>query len=409
VGRVAGRRLAVAAVLVAGGALCAALSVSSSMSATDAGELVLLAGATALVTAAVSALVLQSLRHRSLALQVTVLACVPILAVVIGSWFGARQMFLSEHDLSVVSILLVAAGSVALIAAIVLGARVMAGSEALIEATRALPEGPMRLDANLASREQLRLARELNETATALELSRERERALEASRRELIAWVSHDLRTPLAGIRAIAEALEDGLVTDDRTLIRYYGTLNQETDRLSGLVDDLFELSKAQSGVISRELDRFVLGDLVSDALAGIAPVADAKGVRLEGRLDGEPAELSGAPSELLRALRNILENAVRHTPADGSVIVEARVDGDHAVVSVLDTGGGIREEDLPRVFDVGWRGDPARPKDGGAGLGLAIAREVARAHEGDIDVSNENGGARFVLRLPVERDDSSV
>jgi signal transduction histidine kinase len=105
-----------------------------------------------------------------------------------------------------------------------------------------------------------------------------------------------------------------------------------------------------------------------------------------------------------LRALRNILENAVRHTPSDGSVVVEAAVDGDEAVVSIADSGGGIAPEHLDRVFDVGFRGDPARTPGEGAGLGLAIARELVKAHHGQISVRNENGGAAFVVRLPVEQ-----
>jgi signal transduction histidine kinase len=147
------------------------------------------------------------------------------------------------------------------------------------------------------------------------------------------------------------------------------------------------------------------LGDLVSDALAGASPIAAAKGVHLEGRLDGPPAELEVSTSEVLRALRNILENAIRHTPSDGSVTVEAGSDHVGAYVSVIDTGGGIPERDLPRVFEVAFRGDAARtPGGSGAGLGLAIARGFVEAHQGDITVRNENGGCRFTVRLPLAR-----
>jgi signal transduction histidine kinase len=240
-------------------------------------------------------------------------------------------------------------------------------------------------------------------TSQRLEQSRARERALDSSRRELVAWVSHDLRTPLAGIRAIVEALEDGVVDDPQTIAHYYATLRAETDRLAGLVDDLFELSRAQAGVLDLHVERVSLGDLVSDALAGASPVAAAKRVRLEGHLDGPPAELEVSASEVLRALRNILENAIRHTPSDGTVTVEAGQDGARAYVSVVDTCGGLPERDLVRVFEVAFRGDAARtPGDAGAGLGLAIARGFVEAHSGDITVRNENGGCRFTVELPL-------
>jgi signal transduction histidine kinase len=155
--------------------------------------------------------------------------------------------------------------------------------------------------------------------------------------------------------------------------------------------------------VLQLQLQRVSLGDLVSDALAGASPVAAAKGVRLEGHLDGRPAELEVSTSEVLRALRNILENAIRHTPSDGSVTVEAGSDDAGAYVSVIDTGGGISERDLPRIFEVAFRGDAARtPGDAGAGLGLAIARGFVEAHRGDITVRNENGGCRFTVHLPL-------
>jgi signal transduction histidine kinase len=261
------------------------------------------------------------------------------------------------------------------------------------------PDGP----GPTAPQELARLHRELELTSRCLEQARTREHALDGSRRELVAWVSHDLRTPLAGIRAIVEALEDGVVDDPETVTRYYATLRGEADRLAELVDDLFELSRAQAGVIQLQLERVSLGDLVSDALAGASPIAAAKGVRLEGRLDGPPAELEVSTSEVLRALRNILENAIRHTPSDGSVTIEAGSDDGGAYVAVIDTGGGIPDRDLPRVFEVAFRGDAARtPGDAGAGLGLAIARGFVEAHRGDITVRNENGGCRFTVHLPL-------
>jgi len=373
----------------------------------DTVELAILAAGTAAVAGVAGALVLRALRGRSLGAQVAAVAVVAVVGVAVGAWAGARAMFLSDHDLWALGVILVAAGTVAVVSALFLGRRVGAASEALVGVARRLgdadapPAGP----GPTAPQELARLHRELELTSHRLEQARAREQALDSSRRELVAWVSHDLRTPLAGIRAIVEALEDGLVDDPATVTRYYATLRREGDRLAELVDDLFELSRAQAGVLQLQLERVSLGDLVSDALAAASPIAAAKGVHLEGRLDGPGAELELSTSEVLRALRNILENAIRHTPSDRSVSVVAGRDVGGAYVSVNDTGGGIPERDLPRVFDVAFRGDSARtPGDAGAGLGLAIARGFVEAHRGDITVRNENGGCRFTVHFPLPR-----
>jgi len=368
-------------------------------------ELALLAAGTAAVAGVAGAVVLRALRRRSLGVQVAAVAVVAVVGVAVGAWAGARAMFLSDHDLWALGVILVAAGAVAVVSALLLGRRVGAASEALVGVARRLGDGDSRpaRPGPTAPQELARLHRELEVTSQRLDQARAREQALDSSRRELVAWVSHDLRTPLAGIRAIVEALEDGLVDDPEAVARYYMTLRHEADRLAELVDDLFELSRAQAGVIQLQLERVSLGDLVSDALAGASPIAAAKGVRLEGRLDGPPAELEVSTAEVMRALRNILENAIRHTPSDGSVTVVAGRDDGGAYVSVSDTGGGIPESDLARVFDVAFCGDAARtPGDAGAGLGLAIARGFVEAHRGDITVRNENGGCRFTVHLPL-------
>lgn len=368
-------------------------------------ELALLAAGTAAAASVGGALVLRALRRMSVGVQAAAVAVAAVVGVGVGAWVGARAMFLSQHDLWALGVILVGAGFIGVATALVLGRRVGAASEALVGVARRLgdhdraPAGP----GPIAPQELARLHRELELTSERLEQSRARERALDSSRRELVAWVSHDLRTPLAGIRAIVEALEDGVVDDPATVARYYATLRREADRLAELVDDLFELSRTQAGVLDLHIERVSLSDLVSDALAGASPVAAAKGVHLEGRLAGPPAELEVSASEVLRALRNILENAIRHTPSDGTVTVEAGHDDARAYVSVVDTGGGIPERDLSRVFEVAFRGDAARtPGDAGAGLGLAIARGFVEAHAGDLSVRNENGGCRFTVRLPL-------
>jgi len=336
--------------------------------------------------------------------QIAAVALTTVISVALGAWAAARAMFISQHDLSMLVVVLVPAGMVAVAASIVLGGRVVDASASLTDVARRIGTGATHSPVQRAHApaELARLAEELQTMSARLDEARSRERAIDASRRELVAWVSHDLRTPLAGIRAMVEALEDGVVVDPETVARYHRTVRKEADRLASLVDDLFELSRSQAGVLRLELERVSLSDVVSDAIAGAAPVADAKGVRLRGVMRDQVPELHASAPELLRALRNILENAIRHTPSDGSVVLEAGLEDGQAFVSIADDGGGIPERDLERVFDVAFRVDPARHGDG-AGLGLAIARGLVEAHRGDVTVRNENGGCRFTVRLPLE------
>jgi signal transduction histidine kinase len=254
------------------------------------------------------------------------------------------------------------------------------------------------------TRELASVAHELDQMAGDLADAHQRERALDSSRRELVAWVSHDLRTPLAGIRAMAEAIEDGVVSDAQTVARYHRGIRVEVNRLTGLVDDLFELSRINSGTLRLRLETVSLEELVSDTLASAAATARAKGVNLEGRFVTEPASLVLSAQEMSRVFRNLVENAIRHTPSDGSVFVEAGVLHDSAFVSVIDGCGGIPDGDLDRVFDLAFRGEAARTPgaDGGAGLGLAIAKGIVDAHAGEIAVENGEAGCRFTVTLPL-------
>jgi signal transduction histidine kinase len=244
------------------------------------------------------------------------------------------------------------------------------------------------------------LQEQVRQTADALHAARDRERALEHSRRELVAWVSHDLRTPLAGLRAMTEALEDGVAGEPELL---YKQIAASVDRLADLVDDLFDLSRVQAGAFDRNADAVNIGDLVSDCTAALEPLAAAKQVALSCRID-RSCVVRGNASELDRALSNLAANAIRHTPEGGRVEIVVDATPAQVEIAVADRCGGIPAEVLPRVFDVGYRASPARTPvaDGsGAGLGLAIARGVVEAHGGAITVENTEVGCRFRLRLP--------
>ncbi|TML23710.1 MAG: HAMP domain-containing histidine kinase [Actinobacteria bacterium] len=244
------------------------------------------------------------------------------------------------------------------------------------------------------------LGRRLAAAAMWADEARARERAAEANRRDLVAWVSHDLRTPLAGMRAMAEALEDGVVVDPDTVAEYHRRIRVETDRMAGLVDDLFELSRITAGALRLSRERVPLGDVVSDAVASAAPVAATRGIKLVAEESGWPVVEGSAP-ELARILANLLRNAIRYTPEDGTVTVTGGRDGTEGWLAVTDSCGGIPDADLPRVFDVAYRGEAARTPGSGGGLGLAIVRGLVDAHGGAVGVSNVEGGCRFLVRLP--------
>lgn len=347
------------------------------------------------------AIALRALRHRSVAVSLTVVAAVSVTAMLTGTLAVAQAMFLSSHDLTVVTTVCAMAAVVSLATALLLGRWVVARSNALTRAARSFGEGgSFAAPAGDATAELAELARELAATSAKLAQSREREQALETSRRELVAWISHDLRTPLAGLRAMSEALEDGMADEPE---RYFRQIRTEVDRLNSMVGDLFELSRIHAGALPLSPSRMSVYDLVGDVLAGVGPLAREHGVRLSGdRVDAVPVEVDG--KEMTRVLGNLLINAIHRTPPDGTVAVAARREADTVVLSVTDGCGGIPEEDLPRVFDTGWRGTAARTPPAGAGLGLAIVRGIVEAHDGRAAVRNVPGGCRFEVVLPVGR-----
>jgi signal transduction histidine kinase len=391
-------------IAIVGTLLASLAAFAFEMSAADAVSMVAWAAGAAGVAGLVGAGALWAMKRSSIGVQVAIVALTSVAAVAAGAFVSANKMFFSLHDLRSLLVVLVAAGTVGLIAATILAARVARASASLGEATERIGAGEVfRPTSSPSATEFEDLAKHLESMSAKLEEARRRERALDTSRRELIAWVSHDLRTPLAGIRAMAEALEDGVVVDPETTARYHHAMRVETDRLAGLVDDLFELSRINAGTLRLQMERASLGDLVSDALAAAAASADARGVKLEGRLTSDAPELDLSVPEMARVFRNLLENAIRHTPSDGTVTVEAGIEGENAYVAVADSCGGIPQSDIDRVFDVAFRGQSARTPDGGTGLGLAIASGIVKAHHGEIDVRNQGAGCRFVVRLPLE------
>jgi len=218
-------------------------------------------------------------------------------------------------------------------------------------------------------------------------------------RMALLNAVSHDLRTPLASLKAMMEAVEDGVVTDPTVMERYVGEMRRSTDQLAAMVDDLFELAQLDVGAIEVERTHAQLGEVVQDAVATVRTQADAKGLSLVAELG--PASAADCSPRLRRVLQNLLVNAVRHTPTDGTVRVTAQLTDGRLAVAVEDTGEGIAAELLPHVFDPFFRGDPSRSGPG-AGLGLALAKRIVEALGGTISAeSAPSAGSRFAVEVP--------
>lgn len=365
----------------------------------------LFALASAVVVGALGLLALRMLSRASLVLQLMVVALAAVISVVGGMAVVASQMYVSKHDLTVFYGVAVVAGLVSLAMAAVLGRSLVREGRELRSVAASIGRGERVVAAERHSNTEFAaLAGELAATGERLAESRARENRIEESRRELIAWISHDLRTPLAGIRAMAEALEDGMAEDPD---RYYAQMRGQVDRLSGMVDDLFELSRIHSGTLRLAVEQVSLYDLISDAVAGFWPVAQAKSLDL--RFEGETGlTILADPRELSRVVGNLVMNAIQQSPPGLPIVVSVTENADgRAVISVRDSAGGIPEQDLGRVFEAGWRAsEPRTPasepsRSGGAGLGLAIVQGIVRAHRGEVEVHNVPGGCRFDVLLP--------
>jgi signal transduction histidine kinase len=399
------RHVALACVLLGGLVLTTAAVVSTHAPAHDTLVLLGFAGAGSMASIGLGAILLRSMRRRSVRTQAVTIAGVALLATLSGSLFAAHRMFISSHDLGALFVVLTTSAALALGAAVQLGANLDRSAQEVRELARHLGSSvdagppPARRD---APPELNAVAVEVEDLPRRLELLRQRADALEQSRRDLVAWVSHDLRSPLATIRAMAEALDDGVVTEPDVRDRYHHQIRRDAERLSELVDDLFELSRIHSGVLEVRSERVSVRALVDDVLAAARHRAEQKGITL---IDEVPHQLvvDVAVAELSRVLHNLVDNAIRHTPWGGRVRVISEAADGSATIAVEDQCGGIPPPDLDRVFDVAFRGDVARGRDEqGGGLGLAIAKGLVEVCEGVIAVDNAADGCRFTVQLPL-------
>lgn len=315
----------------------------------------------------------------------------------------SRAMFVSTHDATMLTVLLLYAMGAGVVAALVLARGTTQAVDRLDATAVRLGEGDLeaRVGDVAAGRELDRLARTLDAMAEGLQSARARERDAEQMRRDLITAISHDLRTPLASLRAMVEAVDDGVVDDPPSLRRYAAEMRAAVEHLVAMVDDLFELTQLDAGAIDAETRRARLDDVVRSAVAAVEHQATEKGLELIRDL-GQAADAACSP-RLARVLQNLLSNAVRHTPTDGTVTIAAERDGSWLAVAVQDSGEGIAPDDLAHVFEPFFRADPARSGPG-AGLGLALAKRIVEALGGTISAESrpERAGSRFQVELPL-------
>jgi signal transduction histidine kinase len=234
--------------------------------------------------------------------------------------------------------------------------------------------------------------------AVRLAMEERSRRQIEDARRQMVAAVSHDLRTPLASLRLLVEAIDDGVV-EGETRERYLGEMRTHVETLTALIDDLFELSRIEAGEISWTMERIELSRLIDETVAAMRGPAEARGVALAAELPVGEVPVRANAEKVQRVLLNLIQNAIRHTPADGSVTVRTRTAPDGVEVEVADDGEGIPAGEGERVFEAFYRGNESRSDDG-AGLGLAISRAIVEAHGGKIWLEDSSPGTRVHFTL---------
>lgn len=315
-----------------------------------------------------------------------------------------QQMFVSEHDLVLGGLLLLFAAIIATAFGVFVAASVTDGLRQLASTAQQLADGDLSARVVITGRDEIaQVGRAFNAMATRLQETEKERAELEKLRRDLIAWTSHDLRTPLTSIRVQVEALNDGLVDDVDTRQRFYRQMLSDVKALNTLIDDLFELAQLDAGGLQMEMSLHSLPDLVSDCLERARALAHQRGIALSGEVAPGVDLVRMNADKITRVLSNLLGNALRYSPQGGTVRVTAVPTYEGVQVVVQDSGPGFSPDDLSRVFEQFYRGEQARSRStGGAGLGLAIARGIVEAHNGRIWAENApEGGARVCFVLP--------
>jgi signal transduction histidine kinase len=349
-----------------------------------------------------AALLAGRVRRASLGWRFAVVLGAAVVSIACSTVAVSAGMYFSAHDLDVLFWIVAVAAVFSAAGAWLVTRGVRRSIAALTDSARRIADGEVVAARSGEAKELAVMSAQLADTSERLAAARAELDRLDAARSTFFSWISHDLRTPLTGVRALAEALEDGMVERPD---EYATRIRQQVDSMSRLVDDLFELSRLQSGTLRPRLERVDLLDLVSDAVADVRPVAEEREVVI-AHGDVGPRTVLADPYLLGRVLVNLLANAVRHAPRRSVVVVSAERTPTATVLHVTDEGSGVAPSDLARMFEVGWLADPARtPERGsassGAGLGLAIVRAIVDAHAGSVRASHVPHGFRLTVTLP--------
>jgi signal transduction histidine kinase len=368
-------------------------------------EYILISGALSLAVGGLGT-VLGTRLFPTLSLKIALAYAVASFGAIITILYTPLLMFKEPGDLHLLVLMLVCFLVISVGLAVLLGRGVARSVTSLRAAAREIASGNFSARVSTPGGDELsELSAAFNRMSEQLGAAFERERRLETARRDLVAAISHDLRTPLASLRAMLEALQDGVVHDPDSVATYQDRMHGQIDRLSRLVDDLFELSRLEGGA-PLTLMSVNLGELIEETAQGFRPAADRAGVSLGTEIASGVGACELDPAQIQRVLVNLIDNALRHTPAGGTICVRAGGASNQVIIEVIDTGAGLREEDVPHVFDRFYRGEPSRSQEtGGTGLGLAISRAIVQAHRGEIRAERlQPHGARFVVNLPIGR-----
>jgi signal transduction histidine kinase len=326
--------------------------------------------------------------------QFAAIAAVTAAAMAIAVVLFVDAMFVSRMDAVFTILVAVYAGALAAWAMWRIGRRALRDVDAVRATLTAVGEGARDVRTGVTGGDEIaRLAGEVDAMVARLDQE-------ERARRTLLAAVSHDLRTPITALQLLANAIDDGVVEDAETRREYAARMGTHVHALGALIDDLFELTRLQSGELSWTIERISLDELLHELVDAMRPSAEAGAVAVSARVDCAPAAARANPEQLQRVLFNLIQNAIRHTPPDGSVTVSAEAVDEGIEIEVADTGDGIAAEHRERIFDPFYRADPSR-RDTGAGLGLAISRAIVEAHGGRIWLEDASVGTRVRFRLP--------
>lgn len=377
--------------------------------AEDINQLFLLMGNSGLVTVGLTYFLYRRRifkRFLSLRWALFTIIGLTVLLIFINVWITARLMFINEHDLALTTGLLIFGGIIAAVSTLFIARTLRERINELSDGVKLLSRADWKTRLPVNGNDELaHLATMFNKMAADLEELDEQKHQLEQTRRDLIAWVSHDLRTPLAAMRAMNEAMLDKVVTDPDTIARYQTTTLSEIQHLSRLIDDLFELAQLDTGHLALNLQMTSLHDLVSDTLSRMKARAETESVTLAATVDPAVDTIYVAPDKIQRVLYNLLDNALQYTPPSGRISLQAHPSGTALLMSVHNTGSYISDRDLPNVFKSFYRGEQSRATDNGrrgTGLGLAIVRGFVEAHGGTISVASEpQTGTTFTFTLP--------